>query len=79
MRCESASSNVAWRVAYSSGRTKSSRISFARGVCQEKALPELALSSIRRDMAAAVKDFVVEAVWKRVDGVMGISGKVAKP
>lgn len=28
---------------------------------------------------AAVNAFVVEAPWKRVDGVTGVEGRVAKP
>lgn len=39
----------------------------------------LAESSIRRETTAAVKDLVVEAVWKRVEGVTFSSGKVAMP
>ena len=39
----------------------------------------LAESSMSRETAAAVKDLVVEAVWKRVEGVTLSSGKVAMP
>lgn len=34
---------------------------------------------MRRERAAAVKDFVVEAVWYRVSGVATTSGKRAIP
>lgn len=49
---------------YSSDRTKSSRMRLARGVSHCKRSPEveLAASSMRRETAAAVKDFVVLAV-----------------
>ena len=54
------SSRVTWVVAYSSGRTKSSRMSDDTGVVHFKGVEALTRSSIRSEMAAAVNDFVVE-------------------
>ena len=62
VRWERASSIVTWTVAYSSASTKSSRITFARGTCQEMVSLILTESSMSRETAAAVKDLVVEAV-----------------
>lgn len=53
---------VTWEVAHSSGKTKSSRMREDKGVCHVNGLLELAVSSMRRETAAAVKDFVVEPV-----------------
>ena len=70
---------VTWAVAYSSGSTKSSRITLARGVCQERLSLELTDSSISRETAAAAKDLVVEAVKNRLSGVTGSFGNLAIP
>ena len=60
MRWDNASSSVTWDVEYSSGSTKSSRIMDEIGVCHVNGLVELTVSSMRRDIAAAVNDLVVE-------------------
>ena len=62
MRWDAASSRVTCAVAYSSGRTKSSRIRDEMGVRHVIGWLELALSSVRRARVAAVNAFVVEPV-----------------
>lgn len=62
VRWESASSRVAWEVVHSSWRTKSSRRRETSGVFHARGLLVLAVSSMRREIAAAVNDLVVEAV-----------------
>ena len=62
VRWERASSRVTWVVVQGSCRMKSEPRMDARGDCHVRGVLVLAVSSMRREIAAAVKDLVVEPV-----------------
>ena len=49
------------------------------GVAHWIGLEVLAVSSIRREIAAAVNDFVVDPVQYKVSGVASVFGRTAQP
>lgn len=77
LRCDKMSSIVVLVVAEGVERTKSSRMMEETGVDQEIWCGVDWLSSIAKDIAAAVKALVVLQVVKRELVVMGVEGKEA--